>query len=124
MARAEVVVACRFHNLICALRLARPTVSVGYAVKASDLMRAAGVPDAVQEIGALDADALVAQVRGARADAAAISARLRETTAPWAAQVTGLLERLGGDDLRLGPPTVSSPTVGATAPTTIPLATR
>ena len=119
MARAEVVVASRFHNLICALRLGRPTVSVGYAEKASDLARAAGVADSVQEIDELDADALVAQVRAARRDGAAISATIRETTAGWAAEVGELLERLGRDDLRLGAVPDGPP---STATTTTPLA--
>lgn len=125
MSRAEVVVAARFHNLVCALRLGRPTVAVGYAPKARDLMRAAGVPDAVQEIGALDADALVAQVRQARAAGLAISATIRESTGAWADEVRSLLERLGRDELRLGPPRIV-PTTALTAATvtTDPLATR
>ena len=43
--RAEVVIASRFHNLICALRLARPTVSVGYASKNRHLMQALGLDE-------------------------------------------------------------------------------
>ena len=43
--RAEVVIASRFHNLICALRLARPTVSVGYAAKNRHLMEALGLDE-------------------------------------------------------------------------------
>lgn len=123
MALAEVVVASRFHNLICALRLARPTVSVGYADKARDLMTAVGLPDAVQEIGALDADLLVDQVRRSRAGAATSTATLRETTAAWAGQVTALLDRLAEDDLRLGP-TPPSPAVPGAPPTLIPPAAR
>ncbi|MGI3780725.1 MAG: polysaccharide pyruvyl transferase family protein [Janthinobacterium lividum] len=122
MARAEVVVASRFHNLVCALRLTRPTVSVGYAVKASDLMRAAGLADAVQEIDQLDADALVAQVRTARRDGAVISAALRETTRPWAGQVGELLDRLARESLRLGPLSGAPPTSTPTLAT--PLTTR
>ena len=45
MMRAEVVIASRFHNLICALRLARPTISVGYAGKNRHLMEALGLDE-------------------------------------------------------------------------------
>ena len=65
MMRAEVVIASRFHNLICALRLARPTVSVGYAEKNRHLMQALGLGDYCQDIEHLDANELVAQVRAA-----------------------------------------------------------
>lgn len=120
LAQAEVVVASRFHNVIAALRLARPTVSVGYAVKAADLMRAAGVADAVQEIGELDADALVAQVRSARQHAGSISATIRETTRTWPGEVSELLQRLGRDDLGLARPSGAA----TAAPAHTPSATR
>ena len=54
MAHAEVVIASRFHNLICALRLARPTVSVGYAVKNRNSWSALGVDGFCQDIMQLD----------------------------------------------------------------------
>ncbi|HEY0239123.1 MAG TPA: polysaccharide pyruvyl transferase family protein [Friedmanniella sp.] len=112
MAHAEVVVASRFHNLICGLRLARPTVSVGYADKAADLVRAAGLPDVVQEIDALDPDLLVDQVRTARRTSATLSTQIARTTASWAAEVQGLLEEVSSGVFGLtataGPPTRSS----------------
>src|SRR4030095_10077047 len=43
MMHAEVVIPSRFHNLVCALRLARPTVSAGYAEKNHHLMEALGL---------------------------------------------------------------------------------
>ncbi len=55
MSRAEVVVASRFHNVICALRLARPTISIGYAGKNHHLMRQMGLEDYSQDIEHLDA---------------------------------------------------------------------
>ncbi len=124
MARAEVVVASRFHNVVAALRLARPTVSVGYAVKSDDLMRAAGLADAVQDIDRLDADVLVAQVRTARRHAASISAAVAETTRPWSDQVGALLDRLARENLRLapaaGPPTAPARHDRTVAPTPYP----
>lgn len=50
LAEAEIVVASRFHNLICALRLGRPAISLGYAVKAAELMRGLGLEDDIMNV--------------------------------------------------------------------------
>lgn len=101
MSRAEVVIASRFHNLICALRLARPTVSVGYAGKSRDLMQAVGVDGYCQDIEVLDASTLVAQIAAARRDAEALGAQIRRGTATYADEVKALLDRVARDDLGL-----------------------
>jgi polysaccharide pyruvyl transferase WcaK-like protein len=103
MRPAEVVVASRFHNLICALRLGRPVVSVGYAGKSRVLMQALGLEDFCQDIGQLDADRLVAQVRAARRDAEALGAQIRSTAAEYGVQVESMLQRIIKQDLRLVP---------------------
>ncbi len=72
MMRAEILVASRFHNLICALRLARPTVSLGYAAKSRHLMEALGLDEYSQEMEHVDAGRLVGQIRAARDDQAAL----------------------------------------------------
>jgi polysaccharide pyruvyl transferase WcaK-like protein len=38
MSKADVAVVSRYHNLVCSLKLARPTISLGYARKNDDLM--------------------------------------------------------------------------------------
>ena len=101
MGRAEVVIASRFHNLICALRLGRPTVSVGYAGKSRDLMRAVGVDGYCQDIEDLDASTLVAQVTAARRDAEALAATIRHGVSRYAVEVESLLERVAREELGL-----------------------
>lgn len=101
MAQAEVVVASRFHNLICALRTGRPVVSLGYATKNRRLMNAIGLSDYCQEIDAVDADLLLTQLRSARADATALSARIRQTTDLYAIEVQQLLDVVAARDLGL-----------------------
>ena len=101
MMRANVVVASRFHNLICALRLARPTISVGYAKKNRDLMRALGLAGYCQEIEDLDADLLVAQIRSARKDGEALADRIQRGTAAYAAEIDCLLDRVASEALGL-----------------------
>lgn len=47
---ADLVVATRFHHLICSLKMLRPTVSIGYAVKSEHLMTRFGLGDYALEI--------------------------------------------------------------------------
>ena len=63
MAAAEVVVASRFHNVICALKARRPTVSLGYAGKNARLLAEFGLEGFDQPMDAFDVDRLVEQVR-------------------------------------------------------------
>jgi polysaccharide pyruvyl transferase WcaK-like protein len=55
------VVATRFHNVLCALKLAKPTISLGYAEKNSALMTNMGLTEFCQSANSLDADLLVEQ---------------------------------------------------------------
>lgn len=62
MAAAEVVVASRFHNIICALKARRPVVSLGYAGKNADLLERFGLEGFDQPIDAFDVDRLLSDV--------------------------------------------------------------
>jgi polysaccharide pyruvyl transferase WcaK-like protein len=99
MARAEVVVASRFHNLIGALRVARPTVSVGYAQKNARLMQELGLAEYCQDIEDLDAERLVSQVRRAQAEGASLSARISAATGRYDRQVGALLDLVAVGEL-------------------------
>jgi polysaccharide pyruvyl transferase WcaK-like protein len=55
------VVATRYHNVLCALRLAKPTISLGYAGKNSALMADMGLAGFCQSAGSLDLDRLIGQ---------------------------------------------------------------
>jgi polysaccharide pyruvyl transferase WcaK-like protein len=61
MAPAGAIIATRYHNLICALRLAKPTISLGYAAKHDTLMATMGLADYCQHAASLDLDRLIAQ---------------------------------------------------------------
>ena len=47
MAPAGIVVATRYHNVICALQLGKPTISLGYAKKNVVVMGDMGLPSSV-----------------------------------------------------------------------------
>jgi len=54
MAAVDVVVAMRFHNVICALRMAKPTLAIGYGRKHDALMADMGVPEFCQNVKSLE----------------------------------------------------------------------
>ena len=101
MMRADAVIASRFHNLICTLRLARPTVSIGYAGKNRHLMQTLGLDDYCQDIDQLDEDRLVAQVQTARKNREILTATIRQGTSDYADEVDSLLERVAVEALGL-----------------------
>ncbi|GHE97605.1 membrane protein [Amycolatopsis deserti] len=63
MAAVDVVVATRYHNVLCALKTAKPTISLGYARKNDVLMEAMGLGEFCQSAREPDFDRLVRQFR-------------------------------------------------------------
>ena len=61
MAPAGTVVATRFHNVICALLLAKPTISLGYSPKFTALMADMGLSEFCQPANSLDTGRLIEQ---------------------------------------------------------------
>jgi polysaccharide pyruvyl transferase WcaK-like protein len=59
LALAGTVVATRYHNVLCGLRLSRPTISLGYSAKHDALMADMGVPEFGQPANPLDVDLLI-----------------------------------------------------------------
>ena len=89
MAPAGIVVATRYHNLICALMLSRPTISIGYAAKNNALMDDMGLPEYCQSVNSLDTGLLIEQFTRLESDAT----RLRQTISEHNAAYERLLER-------------------------------
>ncbi len=61
MSHVDVVVATRFHNVLCALKIGKPTISISYATKNDALMTAMGQGKFCQHIDSLDINILVEQ---------------------------------------------------------------
>jgi polysaccharide pyruvyl transferase WcaK-like protein len=86
IASVDTVVASRYHNVLCALKLAKPTLSVGYAAKFDVLMAEMGLAEFRQSAHSLDVDRLIeqftelenrsAQLRQMMAERATVNARL------------------------------------------------
>ena len=62
MVGVDVVIATRYHNVICALSCGVPTISIGYSKKNDAVMADFGLTDACQHIDALDVALLKRQV--------------------------------------------------------------
>lgn len=98
MNRVGTIVATRYHNVMCALKLSRPTIAVGYSQKFAALMGGMGVGEYTQFAGDLDVDLLLKQfleVQSRRAELVTeISARNAANAEGLAAQFALLSETL------------------------------
>ncbi|MFI9451047.1 polysaccharide pyruvyl transferase family protein [Amycolatopsis sp. NPDC052450] len=88
MSAVEIVVATRYHNVLCALKLTKPTLSVGYARKNDVLMTTMGLGEFCQSAKEIDFDALVRQF----AELESRAGELTEIVAKRGAEQTRLLE--------------------------------
>lgn len=61
--KVDIAIVSRYSNLLCALKLGRPTLSLGYAEKNDELMAEFGRIPFCQHIETFDADLLLRQVR-------------------------------------------------------------
>ncbi len=61
LATVDTVVATRYHNVLCALALSKPTVAISYAAKSGSLMAATGLGEFCQPARSVDFELLVEQ---------------------------------------------------------------
>jgi polysaccharide pyruvyl transferase WcaK-like protein len=86
IAQTDIVVASRFHNIVCALKLGRPTISISYTKKHDELMALAGLATFHQPIEELDVELLIAQFREFADNEATYRARVTERVAGFQEQ--------------------------------------
>jgi polysaccharide pyruvyl transferase WcaK-like protein len=104
IAETQVVVATRFHNIVCALKMGRPCISLGYAKKNDVLMADMGLGDFCQHVESLDLNVLTEQFTRVVAGRSVYEQAIREKGAQYtrrlAEQERVLLERFLGEDGR------------------------
>jgi polysaccharide pyruvyl transferase WcaK-like protein len=61
LAHVDTVVATRYHNVLCALKMSRPTVSIGYAAKHDALMADMGLAGFCESARSVDVERLIEQ---------------------------------------------------------------
>ncbi|MFB7365346.1 polysaccharide pyruvyl transferase family protein [Streptomyces hydrogenans] len=89
MAAADTVVATRYHNLVCALKVGTPTLALSYAAKSDALMARMGLDAYCHPAREVDADRLLDQFLELEKRAA----ELRRTLAGRNADAARLLDR-------------------------------
>lgn len=78
MATVDTVVATRYHNVLCALKLSKPTLSIGYAGKNDVLMASMGLGEFCQHARSVDFDRLVEQFAALEAGREALITTMAE----------------------------------------------
>jgi polysaccharide pyruvyl transferase WcaK-like protein len=76
MAKVDTVVGSRYHNVLCALKLSKPTIAVGYATKHDVLMRDMGLGDFSEPARSVDLDRLITKFEAVERNRAALVATL------------------------------------------------
>lgn len=102
IAQTDIVIASRFHNVVCSLALSRPVVSIGYAGKFEALMRDMGLGDYCQGIETLEIDRLQQQfLRLAKEHAGAVEV-IRQRSRQYRQRLDALYDSAFGDDVSTG----------------------
>ena len=81
MAPTGAVVATRYHNVICALMLSKPTISIGYGDKNAVLMADMGLTEYCQAVNSLDVGRLIEQFTDLESHAAQLRQMIAERNA-------------------------------------------
>lgn len=102
----DAVVATRFHNLVLALMLKRPTVSVSYHEKNEALMESFGLAEFSQDVDKLNGaeldKQLVRVIEAWQHYQPSVEKRLQECRRQLEDQYSTLFQRLGGDCIPAG----------------------
>ncbi|WP_431998349.1 polysaccharide pyruvyl transferase family protein [Streptomyces fungicidicus] len=78
MAAADTVVATRYHNLVCALKVGTPTLAVSYSAKSDTLMAEMGLGEYCHPAREADADRILQQFRELERRSAEVRATLSD----------------------------------------------
>lgn len=88
------VVATRYHNVICALMLSKPTISIGYGEKNAVLMADTGLAEYCQQVSSLDVWRLIEQFTDLESHAARLRQAITQNNAAKAALIKSQLTEL------------------------------
>jgi polysaccharide pyruvyl transferase WcaK-like protein len=99
------VVAMRFHNIICALKLAKPTIAISYAAKFKAVMGDAGLSGFCQPADPLDVSLLIERFKELNSRSAELRQTIAERNALNARLLDGQFRRLSAVLFPAGVPT-------------------
>ena len=95
MAQVGTVVAARYHNVLCALKLSKPTLAISYAAKSDSLMADMGLSEFCHSANFLDVERLIEQFTELESRSAQISRILAERNELIAQRVNRQFFRVG-----------------------------
>jgi polysaccharide pyruvyl transferase WcaK-like protein len=81
LATVDTVVGSRYHNVLCALKLSKPTLSVGYAAKHDALMRDMGLGEFCEPARSVDLDRMIVKFETLERERDALISTLNERNA-------------------------------------------
>lgn len=81
MSSVGTIVAIRYHNVLCALKLCKPTLSISYARKHDLLMADMGLSEFCQFANTLDVDRLIEQFTALTSNSAQLTRKMAERNA-------------------------------------------
>jgi len=87
MAACDIAVATRFHNVVCALNVGTPVISLGYAEKNQALLEQMGLGAYGQDVEGFDLELLKAHTEQVIADRDRLAAAIRLKAADYAVQL-------------------------------------
>lgn len=90
----DTVVASRFHNVLCAVKAAKPTLSLGYAAKHRALMASVGTPDLALDPREASLGEIVALLERLDGDRTRVVSTLAERTERFAGDLERQFEAL------------------------------
>jgi polysaccharide pyruvyl transferase WcaK-like protein len=91
---SSAVIAIRFHNIVAALKLGKPTISIGYSAKHDVLMADMGLSEFCQSAHSLDIDRLVDQLADLQDRASELRPAIKARTSDYADLVREQFEEL------------------------------
>jgi polysaccharide pyruvyl transferase WcaK-like protein len=89
------VVAARFHNIVFAVKLGKPTICISYSPKIDSLMSDVGLTDYANEIKSLDVERLKAQFTRIESEADQVREQLLELLPKRSEQARAQLDEIG-----------------------------
>ena len=95
-ALCDIVIASRFHNVVCALIAARPVISIGYAAKNDQLLQEVGLDDCCQHIESLDIVRLEQQLSALLGRREAAAARIERVIGGYRTRLAEQEARIAG----------------------------
>jgi len=96
LSRVDLVVASRFHNVLLALMLGRPVVSLSYNEKNEALMEAAGLAGHSRPLEALEVDWVLERLASLDVRRGALRASLLDAADRWRAELETQYDRVFG----------------------------